>query len=123
MVRGLGIDLVDIERWDKVLKRSEGFAMSVFSSRERICWGKRSGSVRHLAACFAAKEAFLKAVGIGLWEGVPLLQVEVLHENPGQPQFKLGPLARKALQEVGCCEAFLSVTHERQAAIAIVVVQ
>jgi len=123
MVGGLGIDLVDIERWEKVLKRSEGFARSVFSSRERTCWGKRPGSVRHLAACFAAKEAFLKAVGIGLWEGVPLLQVEVLHKDPGQPRFKLGPLARKALREVECCEAFLSLTHEQRAAIAIVVVQ
>ena len=65
MVAGLGIDLVDVDRWDKVLKRSEDFATSVFSSRERICWGKRHDSVRQLAACFAAKEAFVKALGIG----------------------------------------------------------
>ena len=123
MVNGLGIDLVDVDRWDKVLKRSADFATSVFSSRERVCWGKRHDPVRHLAACFAAKEAFLKAVGIGLWEGVPLLEVEVLHEEPRQPRFKLGPLARKALRQAGCSEARLSITHEQRVAIAMVVVQ
>jgi len=123
MAAGLGMDLVEMDRWDRALKRSEGLAASVFSQRERDCWETRRCGKRHLAACFAAKEAFLKALGIGLWQGVPLKQVEVLAEEPGQPRFHLGPRAHAALRAMGCTQARLSVSHEQHMAMAIVVVQ
>lgn len=117
------MDLVDIDRLAAVVRRSEGFARMVFTAGERRYAAGRRGPAKHLAACFAAKEAFLKALGIGLWNGVPLGQVEVVHESAGRPRLRLGPLARKALRREGCRSALLSLTHERNAAVAVVLVQ
>ena len=117
------MDLVDIERLAAAVRRSEGFVEMVFTEEERRYAAGRPGSAKHLAACFAAKEAFLKALGIGLWNGVPLLQVEVVHETSGRPRLRLGPLARKALRREGCRSALLGLSHERNAAVAVVLVQ
>lgn len=123
MVGGIGVDLVDIERLSVALRRTESFAEEVFTSNERThCAGCRR-PVEHLATCFAAKEAFLKAVGVGLWGGIPLQQVEVVHGASGQPRLELGTLALSALHRRGCRSSLLAVSHGRGTAAAVVVVQ
>ena len=102
MIGGIGVDLVDVGRLAGILGRSARFADQVFTTGERRHRTGRGNPAKHLAACFAAKEAFLKAVGIGLWAGVPLKQVEVVHESTRRPRLRLGPLARKALRRRGC---------------------
>ena len=120
MIGGVGVDLVDIARIDEISRRSERFAQRVFTADERRQGAARRGSARHLAACFAAKEAFLKAIGIGLWGGVPLRQIEVVHEPNRQPRLKLGPLAEQALRRAGCTSALLALSYERRVAVAVV---
>jgi len=123
MIGGVGVDLVDIARIGAVLKRSEGFARRVFTTGERRHGADRRVSAPHLAACFAAKEAFLKSIGTGLWGGVPLRQIEVVHAADGRPRLKLGPLAEQALRRAGGHATMLGLSHDRRVAVAVVVVQ
>ena len=119
---GIGVDLVEIARLAAAMRRREGFAEMAFTTGERSYAGRRHPAKR-FAACFAAKEAFLKAVGVGLWGGVPLQEVEVVHEVSGQPRLRLGPLAERALRRKGCSSTLLSLSHEKRAAVAVVLVQ
>ena len=121
MIGGVGVDIVDVERLRVALGRTAGFAEMVFSDHERQSTESLPRPARRLAAMFAAKEAFLKAVGIGLWRGVPLRQIEVVRDGTGRDsRFRLGPLAEKALRDRGCTVAELSLSHQRNTAIAMV---
>ena len=122
LIGGLGVDIVDSERLAARMKRRRGFAESVFTEGERRSGARRRGSAGYFAACFAAKEAFLKAVGMGLWGGVPLLEVEVVHAASGRPQLRLGPHAMKELRRRGCRSALVSLSHDGSAAMAVVLV-
>ncbi len=122
MIDGMGVDIVDSERLAARMKRRKGFAESVFTLDERRSGARRRHSAGHFAACFAAKEAFLKAVGTGLWGGVPLLEVEVVHGASARPQLRLGLHATKALRRKGCRSALVSLSHDGRAAMAVVLV-
>ena len=122
-IGGVGVDLVDNERMASTLKRSRGFAEQVFTARERRERIGRRDVGRHLAGCFAAKEAFLKAVGVGLWQHIPLQQIEMVRGSSGHPELRLGAMAKKALRHKGCGSAMLSLTRERKITVAIVMIQ
>lgn len=122
VIGGLGVDLVDIARIGEVLSRSERFARRVFTTAEQRDGEGHRVPARHLAACFAAKEAFLKAIGTGLWGGVPLRQIEVVHATDERPRLRLGPLAAQALRRAGCNATTLGLSHERRVAVAVVLV-
>ena len=120
----MGSDLVGVTRFRKVLARDPAFMDTVFTSGEiAYCRGRHDPAL-HLAARFAAKEAVLKALGIGL--GVPparslLQQIEVL-SNGGAPQLCLhGRMARRAHQS-GVMAASLTLSHDVELAIAQVFV-
>lgn len=119
---GIGTDLVEIERIAKSLERPR-FIEEVFGSHERAYCAQRARPSQHYAARFAAKEAFLKALGIGLFSGVALADIEVLNDEGGQPRFELGPTAQRALSEAGAVEAFVTLSHVKSIASATVVVR
>ena len=123
MIGGVGIDLVEIARIGAAVERSERFARRVFTVGERSHVAGPRVLTRHLAACFAAKEAFLKAIGSGLSGGVPLREIEVVQEPDGRHGLKLGPRAEQALRRIGGNTATLGLSRERRVAIAVVVVQ
>ena len=122
-MRGVGIDIVDARRIEKSLRRRTDFAEQVFSGQERqFCEAQRRPG-QHYAACFAAKEAFLKAVGLGIFSGVALPDIEVVHSPAGAPGLRLGPSAVDALARAGGEAALLGLSHERDLALAVVVVE
>jgi holo-[acyl-carrier protein] synthase len=121
MVCGIGIDLVDVSRIEKILqKRGDAFIRRIYSAEEvSYCQG-RSRPALHFAACFAVKEAFLKALGMGLGEGVNLLDIATAHNEKGKPYLKLSGKARELIegQEMGTSA---SISHTDDLATAIVV--
>lgn len=77
MIAGVGLDVVDVARVERLLVRSPGFAARYFSAREQVaCAGARRPGERW-ALCFAVKEAFVKALGIGVLGGVELCEIDV----------------------------------------------
>jgi holo-[acyl-carrier protein] synthase len=121
-MRGVGTDIVDARRIARSLRRRAGFAEEVFSDQERLFCEAQRRPVLHYAARFAAKEAFLKALGLGIFSGVALRDIEVVGSPNGAHELRLGPSALSALEGVGGQAAFLSLSHARDLAVAFVVV-
>ena len=122
MIRGIGIDLVDTARMERWLE-NESLLNRYFSPQEiSYVLNKNSGAAASLAARFAAKEAFGKALGCGLM-GMKLKDIEVQLDPTGRPFLNLGVSALKAMREHGKCRVHLSLAHEKNMAIAQVIIE
>jgi len=122
VIAGIGVDIVEVERIRQTLARHpERFLQRVFTPAEAAyCEGGGEHRPRRLAARFAAKEAALKALGLGL-RGVKWTDVEVVHDGAGKPSLRLaGQLARVAA-DLGVTELHVSLSHSKEYAIAQVV--
>jgi holo-[acyl-carrier protein] synthase len=118
---GLGIDLCAIARMEPLLA-AEGtpFLLRFFTEEERAYINARgSMAAQSMAAIFAAKEALLKAMGLGLGGGVELREIAVLHDESGRPHYSLTGKAAERLAALGGREALLSLTHEKGMAAAV----
>jgi holo-[acyl-carrier protein] synthase len=122
-VKGTGTDIVSVARLARSLARGPSFAEEVFGDEERRYCDAQRHPAQHYAARFAAKEAFLKAVGVGILGGVALRDIEVTRDEAGSPRLELGPTAGAALERVGATRSLVSLSHEGDYAIAFVVVQ
>jgi holo-[acyl-carrier protein] synthase len=121
-VKGVGTDIVDVCRLATSLRRRASLADMVFGPDERrLCDSQRRPEL-HYAARFAAKEAFLKALGLGILGGVALRDIEVVRDPDGAPRLRLGPTASAALVRFGGEATVLSLSHDHRVAIAMVVV-
>jgi holo-[acyl-carrier protein] synthase len=122
MIYGIGIDLVEIGRMERALQRwGERFERRVFSDREIAYCRKHARPHIHYAGRFAAKEAFIKA--LGGFRGLAMRDIEVLNDTAGKPDFDLNATVRRALEERGIRHVCLSVTHTEQQASALVVME
>jgi len=111
---GVGIDLLEIERLERALDRHPRLAERVFSEREIAYARARARPGRHLAARFAAKEAVLKALGMG--GPLNLHEVEVRPGEPPTVELR-GSAARAA--ERRALDVRVSLTHSRDLAAAV----
>jgi holo-[acyl-carrier protein] synthase len=121
-VKGVGTDIVDVCRLATSLRRRPAFADVVFGVEERRFCDSQRRPEFHYAARFAAKEAFLKALGLGILGGVALGDIEVVRDPDGAPRLRLGPTASAALARSGGETTVLSLSHDHRVAIAMVVV-
>ncbi len=121
-MQSVGTDIVEIARIARSLRRQPAFASAVFSEDERRFCDAQARPDQHYAARFAAKEAFLKAVGKGVLDGVPLDEIEVARAPDAAPALRLGPSAAAALAAAGGREARVSLSHDGGLALAFVVV-
>lgn len=121
-VIGIGIDAVDVGRFRKVLERRPRLADRVFTGRERADMAARNDPVPGLAARFAAKEATMKALGIGIGE-IRFSEVGVVRAPSGAPSLELTGGAAKRAAELGVSELLVSLTHTDDHAGAVVVAQ
>jgi holo-[acyl-carrier protein] synthase len=114
-VVGLGIDVVDVSRFEAALRRSPGLAERLFTPAEA------TRAPASLAARFAAKEALAKALGAP--GGLAWHDAEVVSESSGQPVLALrGTVAARA-SEVGAVHVHLSLSHDAGIASAVVVLE
>lgn len=122
MILGIGTDLCEVARMEKSLQRSL-FLQKVFSAAEQELILSRAGKARAetAAANFAAKEAFLKACGVGLG-GFALAEIGVLRQSSGAPCYVLEGRAARWLEE-NRATAHLSLTHEAGLACAFAVLE
>ena len=117
---GIGTDLVELDRFRLALTRTPGLADRLFSEAERAYAAERQDPTERLAARFAAKEAVMKAMGVGLWR-FKLRDVEVVRAPSGQPTVALHGRAAELAAEHGVTEWRLTLTHTERVAQAIAV--
>jgi holo-[acyl-carrier protein] synthase len=118
-VIGIGIDSVEIDRFRRVLARTPGVARRLFTDGERAYGGRFKDPAPRLAARFAAKEAAMKAMGVGLG-AFAFHDVEVVKARSGQPSLKLTGGAEALAARLGVSELHLSITHTETSAEAVV---
>ncbi len=116
-ILGVGIDLVDIPRFAHCLSRGESFTNLVFTCNELALAQERGELLHTLAARFAAKEAVLKAMGLGFHAAGPK-EIEVLSSSGGRPRVNLSPRLRQAMGDKGVRDILISISHTEQFAVA-----
>lgn len=122
MTLGLGIDIVDTRRFQAWLDRP-GMAGRYFGAEEEAAARSRgTEAAASLAVRFAAKEAFGKALGTGL-EGLRLKDIEVVQDGRGKPSLRLSGAARAKYEALGAKTAHLSLSHDGDQAVAVVVLE
>jgi holo-[acyl-carrier protein] synthase len=114
MIIGIGIDLIEVDRVKKTMAQHPRFLDRIFTPEEvRYSQGKKNAA-QHLAARFAAKEAFFKALGRRIaWD-----KVGVVNLPSGQPLLEV-----RSAQSLGFSRAYLSLSHLREYAQAVVVLE
>jgi holo-[acyl-carrier protein] synthase len=125
MIYGIGIDLVKVARIERVLGRyGDRFLARVFTAPEiAYCRGK-SWAASGFAMRFAAKEAFSKALGVGLRKnGIRWREVEVIPNPMGKPELLISGRAAQLCAENGITGMHLSLTDEDGRALAVVILE
>lgn len=123
MIIGLGIDTVEVQRIQQKLEKNPDFVSKVFSINEIVYCEAQMQKAEHYAARFAAKEAFLKAIGLGLMAGHELSEIEVFHDNAGKPSLKIHEQFQKHIQQFDHLKSHVSLTHTSQFASAVVILE
>lgn len=122
MIVGLGVDLAQVERIERVYALyGPRFARRVLAGDELEAFAATRNPVRFLALRFAAKEAASKALGTGFRQGVALRQIAVWHEPSGKPHLRLQGAAAARAAALGVRAMHISLTDERDYAAAVVV--
>jgi holo-[acyl-carrier protein] synthase len=119
-VYGIGSDLVEIPRFRLALERRPRIAERLFSDAERDYAARFREPVPHLAARFGAKEAVMKALGVGLWR-FAMRDVEVARLPSGQPRLLLHGKAAELAAARGVTGWELTLTHSEFMAMAVAV--
>jgi holo-[acyl-carrier protein] synthase len=119
-VMGVGMDLVDVDRMRAAVARTPGLVDRVFTAAEAEWASAARDPAERLAARFAAKEAVLKAMGVGLG-AAPLRSIEVVRAPSGQPSVVLHGQAGELAGRLGVHTWHLSLTHTSGTAGAVVV--
>jgi len=122
MIRGIGIDAAEVARIENSME-SEAFHVRVFTQHETDYIVKKGAAgAESAAACFAAKEAALKALGTGIGP-LSLTDIWVEHDESGRPSLGFSEKAKKAASAIGAERAHLSITHAGGLAIASVILE
>jgi holo-[acyl-carrier protein] synthase len=117
---GIGNDLVDIDRFRRVLERTPSLRDRLFTDAERAYADARSDPTERSAVRFAAKEAVMKALGVGLGD-MTLRDIEVVRAESGAPQIVLHGSAATLAAARGVSRWLVTLSHSATVAQAIVV--
>lgn len=109
-VLGVGVDLCEVDRLRRAMARTPGMRDRLFSPAEQAYCERRSDPGERYAARFAAKEAVLKAMGVGLG-ACSLYDIEVVNEPSGAPRLTLKASAAKLAAARGVAGWHLTLTH------------
>lgn len=118
MILGIGVDIAENSRFASWINNEKKVLR--FFNKNEIDFSKLS--LQMLASRFAAKEAFVKALGLG-FENIELKSITVLKDEKGKPYFSLEGEAKKAFELLGGKNLHLSLSHEKKYAIAFVIIE
>lgn len=120
-IYGIGTDLVDIERLDKKLSKP-AFVELIFTPLEIDYCLSRKHSEESFAARFAAKEAYMKALGSGWTKEANFKEIEIINGNQGKPSILLHGASKIHFEKSHLREIFVSLSHTKTSASAFVII-
>tara|TARA_B100000700_G_scaffold308387_1_gene386040 strand:- start:395 stop:781 length:387 start_codon:yes stop_codon:yes gene_type:complete len=121
---GNGVDIVENKRIQKSLK-NKNFLNRIFTRQEIINSKTITNKVNYFAKRFAAKEAFVKALGLGFRENINFIDIEILNNSKGQPFLKVSSKLKNYMKikfNIKKCKLFLSLSDEKKYSIAFVII-
>lgn len=121
MIKGIGLDILDVSRMAKVITQTH-FVLRVFTERERAYAFACSNTEETLAGIYCAKEAVVKALGTG-FTGMRFHDIEVLHDEYGKPYIELHEAAYDRMRILRGISIFLSISHTKSLSIAQVIIE
>ena len=124
LIIGCGIDLVKVERIEKIIKKwGNNFIFRIFTPLERdYCEKKKDNKFQSYAGKFAAKEALLKALGLGLREA-NWKEIEIKNDELGQPIMGTSGKLKNIASTKGVSKYFISISHTKEYAVAQVILE
>ena len=121
MIIGLGTDITDMTRIRQICDRFGNRFFEKILTPQELKLLSANNPTRYIAGRFAAKEAAVKALGTGFSRGIGLQHIEITRTHLGQPQLHLLGPALKLAEQLGIRFHHVSISHERNAAIAVVI--
>ena len=123
MTIAIGTDIVEIKRIAEALERQgDKFVQRILTASEIEEYQARGNSVAFLAKRFAAKEAIAKALGTGIGRGISFQQLVTSNNLEGAPEVELQDTAAQRLTEIGGAKVLLSLSDEKNYALAYVTI-
>ncbi|HIJ83682.1 MAG: holo-ACP synthase [Magnetococcales bacterium] len=124
MIVGIGTDIVKVARLEKGVQRfGQRFVAKILNEEEMRQCNLKACSVGCLARRFAAKEAFVKALGTGMAQGIWFTDIQVVHDLSGRPGLVFFGEAQRRLARLGPLNVHLSISDEKEFAVAFVVLE
>lgn len=124
MIIGIGTDIAQVARFDSaVVRHGDRFAERLLGEMERERLADHTQPGAYLAKRFAAKEAFVKALGVGLRRGMRWTEIQVVNDALGRPSLVLSGKARELANAAGVKAIHLSLSDEAELALAMVVLE
>ena len=120
MIVGIGVDVVDLARFERAITRTPALKARLFADAELVS-GERVRALRSLAGRFAAKEALIKALGEST--GIKWHHMQVVSDAHGNPSFELTDAAASVARSRGVTSLHLSMSHDAGIAIAYVIAE
>ncbi|UXZ55315.1 holo-ACP synthase [Halomonas sp. 7T] len=124
MIVGIGSDIARVERFARAIQRhGPRFAARILGPQEQAVWRQKGEPEAYLAKRFAAKEAFVKALGLGLRSGMRWSDIQVVNDALGKPSFMLSGEAQRLFQATGASSAHVTLSDEADYAVAFVILE
>lgn len=124
MIFGIGTDIIEIDRIEKAINRSQRFCDKIFTKGEQnYCNARNNARFESYAARYAAKEALFKALGTGYRYGFAFNEIEVLNDELGKPEILAHGKVKKFLAEHNVSQIHLSLSHVKESAVAYVILE
>lgn len=122
-MKGLGTDIVEVDRIASKIEKNASFRTLVFSAHEIEYCESQSKKFEHYAARFAAKEAFLKALGTG-WAGskTNFNEIEIRNDAAGKPELYLLGASAQIMESLNISSIHVSLSHVKSMATATVII-
>ena len=124
MIKGLGVDSIELKRIARIYREyGERFVNRIYAPEEQAYALRYRDPVPRLAARFAAKEACMKALGTGWNDGVRWRDIVVVNTKYGKPEMQVFGRAREYLDVLSGTQIHLSITHSKEHATVIVIIE
>lgn len=124
MIYGIGTDIIEVDRVAAKMEKGNGFRELVFTPVEIAYCEVQARPHQHYAARFAAKEAFLKAMGTGWGHGkINFNEIEIRNDEAGKPVLQLIGNAGACYDELQIKQILVSLSHVTTMAVAMVIIE
>ena len=123
MIFGVGTDIIEVARMEKMAAKGTQYLKTIFTERERDYCETKIRKSEHYAVRYAAKEAFLKALGAGWRDGLAFCDIEIINDDLGKPQVFLHGEAKRLFDHHQIEQIAISMSHVKEIAVAVIILE